>query len=109
MTSIDFIQALALLEKFATDHDSDTPGEIEPCSQPVGINMFRRGSLDVPEICLLPENKTVTRSRRQVVHWADETMNSLETPGGVPTTTAEQREITLTNAKKPRSILKKKM
>ncbi|XP_067678927.1 uncharacterized protein [Haliotis asinina] len=102
MASVQFRQALLMLKLGTEDSPSSDVGEDTMCpkclpSSQLDNSMFRRGSLEIPEMCLCKDS--CISHRRQSVHWADESLPSLETP---------RSQIRNAKRKKPRSILKTK-
>ncbi|XP_046583025.1 uncharacterized protein LOC124290363 [Haliotis rubra] len=102
MASVQFRQALLMLKLGTEDSHSSDVGEDMTCpkclpSSQLDYSLFRRGSMEMPEMCLCKDS--CLSLRRQSVHWADESHPSLETPRS-QTRNAKRN--------KPRSILKTK-
>ncbi|XP_046376889.2 uncharacterized protein LOC124149388 [Haliotis rufescens] len=101
MASVQFRQALLMLKLGMEDSPPSDVGEDMTCprclpSSQLDYSLFRRCSLEVPDMCLCKD------SRRQSVHWADESHPSLETPRSQTSKTTKAKR------NKPRSILKTK-
>ncbi|XP_046565941.1 uncharacterized protein LOC124274626 [Haliotis rubra] len=102
MASVQFRQALLMLKLGTEDNPLSDVGQIMTCPRCLPLSqldysLFRRGSLEMPEMCLCKDS--CLSLRRQSVHWADESHPSLETPRS-QTRNAKRN--------KPRSILKTK-